>query len=104
MVVVTIVNVVTNLKLNHNDFLKLNKYFLVPKSNFFASLMKKQRNKASVPKYNRGDPCRKLTTLTSYFLLQTVIQKAKGTSYAGVAGWDEENMTESFADGSHLGS
>lgn len=63
--------------------------------------MQKQRNKASIPKYNRGDPCRKLTKLTSYFLLQTVIQKAKGTSYAG---WDEENMTESFADGSHLGS
>lgn len=35
----------TNLKLNHNDFLKLNKYFLVPKSNFFASLGAHEKTK-----------------------------------------------------------
>lgn len=40
-----IVNVVTNLKLHHDDFLKLNKYFLVPKSNFYARVRANEKTK-----------------------------------------------------------
>lgn len=46
-----IVNVVTNLKLNHNDFLKLNKYFLVPKSNFFWQSRGSWKNKETKQAY-----------------------------------------------------
>lgn len=46
-----IVNVMTNLKLNHNDFLKLNKYFLVPKSNFFWQSRGSWKNKETKQAY-----------------------------------------------------